>query len=292
MRLGSHLSIAGGPHNALRKAAALGFETVAMFVRSHVQWNSPPLGDEAVGAFRRTRKRLGISPVVAHGSYLVNLAGDEVVRPKSINAMVEDLDRCGRLGIEYLVFHPGAHDDPDEGIARIAEGIDEVLDRCPRRRPRLLLETTAGQGRSIGHRFEQLADILSRVRRTRRVGICLDTCHVFAAGYDFVTPARARAMLDELDRVVGLGRLMAVHLNDSKRPAGSRVDRHAHIGHGEIGEKGFRSLLRDERLAEVPMILETPKELDDAGREWDERNAEAIRRLARSRPGRLKPGRS
>ncbi len=283
MLLGSHLSIAGGPHNALHKARALGFQTVAMFVRSHVQWNSLPLSDEAVRAFRRTRKRLGISPVVAHGSYLVNLAGDEVVRPKSIAAMVEDLDRCGRLGIEYLVFHPGTHEDLAEGIARIARGIDEILDRCPRRRPKLLLETTAGQGRSIGHRFEQLAAIVSRVGRPRRVGVCLDTCHVFAAGYDFRTPARSRAMLDELDRAVGLERLLAVHLNDSKRPIGSRVDRHAHIGYGLIGERGFRSLLRDGRLDDVPMILETPKELDEAGREWDERNAETIRRLARRR---------
>jgi deoxyribonuclease-4 len=283
MLLGSHLSISGGLDKALIKADGYGFGTVALFVRNQVQWRVSPLADEAVRRFRSTRKRLGIGPVVAHGSYLVNLAGRDDIRRKSIEAMVADLDRCGGLGIEYLVFHPGSADDVDEGIERIARAMEEIFQRCARRRPKLLLETTAGQGRSIGHRFEHLAEIRRRCRRRRRVGICLDTCHVFAAGYDVRTPAGWQATLDELDDAVGLEHLLAVHLNDSKRPLGSRVDRHEHIGKGAIGRRGFAAIVTDRRLAEVPLILETPKGTDEKGRDYDTLNARLLRRLARGR---------
>jgi deoxyribonuclease IV len=283
MLLGSHLSISGGLDKALVKADGYGFQSVALFVRNQVQWRVSPLADEAVRRFRSTRKRLGIGPVVAHGSYLVNLAGRDDIRRKSIDAMVADLDRCGRLGIEYLVFHPGAADDVDEEIERIARAMEEIFQRCGRRRPKLLLETTAGQGRSIGHRFEHLAEIRRRCRRRRRVGICLDTCHVFAAGYDVRTPAGWQATLDKLDDAVGLEHLLAVHLNDSKRPLGSRVDRHEHIGKGAIGRRGFVAIVTDRRLAQVPLILETPKGTDEKGRDYDTLNARLLRRLAKGR---------
>ena len=281
MLLGSHLSISGGPHKALERAAEYGFGTVAMFVRNQVRWAFRPLDPRAARHFRAVRKRLGIGPVVAHASYLVNLAAEGEVRGKSIDAMVEDLTRCGDLGIEYLVFHPGSNDDPRRGARRIAEAVDEVLARCPRRRPKLLLETTAGMGRSVGHRFEQLAEIVSASRRPRRLGVCLDTCHVFAAGYDLRSREAYERTLAEFDRVVGLDRLAAIHLNDSKRPLGSRVDRHEHIGRGRLGRRAFRNLIADERLAGVPKILETPKGRDTRGRDWDEINAAVLRRMER-----------
>jgi len=286
MLLGAHVSIAGGLDRALLSAAGYGFNAVALFLRNQVQWRCRPLAQDAVAKFRRTRRRTGIAAVVAHGSYLVNLAGFARVRRRSITATIEDLDRCGRLGIEHLVIHPGSRPDADKGIALIAEALDEILASCPRRRPKILLETTAGAGNTLGRSFEQIAAILARVARPRRLGVCLDTCHAFAAGYDFRTPAACRNTLESFDRVIGLDRLHAVHLNDSLRPLGSRVDRHAHIGRGEIGLRGFGALVRDARLHGVPMILETPKGTAPDGRDWDAVNAETIRRLAKRRRGR------
>jgi deoxyribonuclease-4 len=196
--------------------------------------------------------------------------------------MIADLDRCQRLGIEYLVFHPGNCPDADEGVRRIAAALDDILAAGAAARTRVLLETTAGMGSSIGSTFEQLAAILSRVRRGRRLGVCLDTCHVFAAGYDLRTPAAYRRTMKAFDETIGLDRLKAVHLNDSKRPLGSRVDRHEHIGLGMIGSAGIANFVNDPRLADAPMILETPKGRDDAGRDWDEINVQAVRALAES----------
>ncbi len=283
MNLGSHRSIAGGPARAVETVHALGLSAVGLFVRNQRQWNAPPLGESTVREFRNARRRLGIGPAVAHASYLVNLAGRDEVREKSIDALREDLQRSGRLGIEYVVVHPGSHPDLEEGIARIAEGIDRAFATCSRRRVKLLLETTAGQGNCIGHRFEHLAEIRRRSRRKRRVGICLDTAHVFAAGYDLRTPRAYARTMNELDETVGLEHLLAVHLNDSKKPLASRVDRHEHIGLGEIGERGFANLMRDERLADLPGILETPKEIHPDGRDWDAVNAAVLRKLSRAR---------
>jgi len=280
MLLGAHLSTAGGIHRALELAAGYGFQTVGVFVRNQLQWHVPPLDKRAVAEFRLTRRRLGIRPVVAHGSYLVNLAGAGEVRRKSIAAVAADLDRCGRLGIEYLNIHPGSCPAADVGIARVAEALDDIVAACPHSRPEVLLETTAGQGSSIGHAFEQIAAILATLDRPRRVGVCLDTCHVFAAGYDIRSPEAYRQTMDQFDRIIGLDRLKAIHLNDSVREIGSRVDRHAHIGFGRIGSAGFKNFVDDDRLADVPMILETPKGKDARGRDWDRINAETIRRLA------------
>jgi len=268
MRLGSHLSIAGGLDRALVRAAEYGFSTVAMFLCNQRQWRAGPLSDEAVSLFRRTRRRLGISPVVAHGSYLVNLAGEAPVRRKSIAATADQLDRCGRLGIEYLVIHPGSCRRKQLGIDRIAAALNAILARCPHRRPKVLLETTAGAGHHIGSTFEELSAILAKLDRPRRFGVCLDTCQT------------------ALDHHIGLGRLKVIHLNDSLGPCGSHVDRHAHIGKGRIGREGFAHLLGDRRLREIPMILETPKGRNKAGTDWDRLNARTIRRLARARPAR------
>lgn len=287
MRLGSHLSIAGGLHRALEAAAGYGFPVVALFVRNQRQWQAPPLRDEEVQTFRDARQACGIETVVAHGSYLVNLAGEGPVRKKSIAAVAEDLGRCGRLGIEHLVIHPGSAEDTQAGIGRIAAGIDEALRRARNSPATLLLETTAGQGNCIGHRFEHLADILGQAARTARLGVCLDTAHVFAAGYDLRTPQAGRKLLRQFDTVVGLERLKAVHVNDSLKPLGSRVDRHAHLGRGCIGREGFGWLVRSRKLPDVPLILETPKGEDPRGRDWDRVNAGLLRQLA-GRQGKAK----
>jgi len=283
MLLGAHLSIAGGLHRALERAKGHGFDTVAMFVRNQRQWAAPELTDSAVRAFRRTRRGLGISPVVAHGSYLLNLAGGGEVWRKSIAAVREDLGRCDRLGIERLVIHPGSSWDAAAGLRRIADGLNEILSACRGAGPKVLLETTAGQGNCLGCTFEQLAEILSLLDRPGRVGVCLDTCHVFAAGYDIRTPPAYRRTMEQFDRILGLDRLSVVHVNDSLRPLGSRVDRHAHVGRGRIGRRGLANFINDPRLACVPFILETPKGTAPDGRDWDEVNATALRALVRGR---------
>ena len=284
MILGSHLSIAGGLHKALEKAAGYGFGAVALFVRNQVQWREPSLSDAKVLKFRKKRVELGIGPVIAHASYLVNLAGRKEIRDKSLTAMAADLDRCNRLGIDALVFHPGSNPDTAEGIRLIAEGLDEILTAVPAGPTTILLEGTAGQGNSVGCRFEHLAAILDRCKGRDRLGVCLDTCHLFAAGYDIRSADAYAATMDEFDRIVGLDTLRAIHLNDSKKPLGSRVDRHAHIGLGEIGADGFSQLVNDVRLAKIPMILETPKDVDEqTGRDWDEINFETLCNLLNSK---------
>lgn len=284
MLLGAHLSIVGGLYRALERAAGYGFGTLALFVRNQRQWHAPPLGPEAVAAFRAARRRLGIGPVLAHGSYLVNLAGSAAVRSRSLAATADELERCARLGLDGLVIHPGTCPDEGEGIRLIAEGLNELTARRTAGRVRILLETTAGQGSCLGRSFEQLADILARLDRPQRFGVCLDTCHVFAAGYDVRTPEAYARTMEHFDRVVGLRRLRAVHVNDSLKGLGLRVDRHQHIGRGAIGLAGLANFLCDERLRRLPFLLETPKGTDaDTGRDWDEINAEALRGLA-SRP--------
>ncbi len=280
MILGSHLSISGGLHQALEVAAGYGFDCVAMFVRNQRQWRAGALSDKAIATFREVRRQSGLAPVVAHGSYLVNLAGKDDIRRKSIAAMRDELDRCERLGIEYLVFHPGSHERVDEGIVLVADALNEIVTDCPGQ-TKILIETTAGQGNYLGRTFEQISDILARLEMPERFGVCLDTCHVFAAGYDIRTPEAYRRTMDTFDRVIGMGKLPAIHLNDSVKGLGSRIDRHAHIGLGQIGLQAFAEIVNDPRLADLPMILETPKGADEAGRDWDEVNAAALRGLIR-----------
>ena len=269
---------------AVIAAGEYGFDAVAVFVRNQRRWQAPPLTDEVVRRFKLARRRLGISPVVAHGSYLVNLAGQPDVRDKSLAAMAEETGRCGRLGIEYLVMHPGANASAEEGIELIAAGLNGLMAGHGMRRPMVLLETTAGAGGTIGGSFEQLAAILARLDKPKRFGVCLDTCHIFAAGYDIRTPRAYAKTMAEFDRVIGLDRLRAIHVNDSVAALGSHRDRHAHIGHGQIGRRGLANFVRDDRLAGVPFILETPKGADQVGRDWDVINAAARQKMRSSRP--------
>lgn len=278
MILGSHLSVSGGLNQAVLKAGQYGFDTVALFVRNQRQWNAAPLSAQAKEDFALARKQIPVAPVAAHGSYLINLAGQNDVRQKSIAALADELNRCSCLGIELYVFHPGSCADTEEGIVKIADALNAVVDKAPL--PRVLLETTAGQGCGIASRFEHLADILNRLHHPRRFGVCMDTCHVFAAGYDIRTPAAYRQTMRQFDDLIGLDRLGAIHVNDSRGDLGCRVDRHEHIGQGKISIKGFANFVNDPRLSLVPMILETPKGFDSAGRDWDVINARTLRRLA------------
>jgi len=281
MLLGSHLSIAGGHHNALVRGRELGLECVALFLRNQRAWRAAPLKAAAIAEFHHARRETGLAPVVGHASYLINLAGRGELLEKSIAATADELTRCGQLGVEYYVLHPGTRDDEAGGVAQIARLLTEIVAGLADVTTTVLLETTAGQGSSLGHSFEQLAAMLSAAAPAERFGVCLDTCHIFAAGYDVRTPDAYARTLAEFDRVVGLERLKAIHLNDSKREVGRRVDRHEHIGRGQIGQAGIANFVNDPRLANLPFILETPKGPAPDGRDLDEINIEAVRSLLR-----------
>src|SRR5262245_28793925 len=263
---GSHLSIAGGLHNALVCAAEYGFDAVQLFSKSPNQWAAKPITKEDATLFRRTRLQTRLRPIIVHDSYLINLASPEpTLWRRSVEAFVEEVQRCEAIGASYLVTHPGAHLGAGEeaGIARVVLALNEVHERCGDRKVRILLETTAGMGSTLGHRFEHLAAMIDGVEHPERLGVCLDTCHVFAAGYPLAPEAEYRKTMREFDRRVGLRRIKAFHVNDSKREFGSRVDRHAHIGRGHLGLEPFRLLLNDRRFRNRPMVLETPKEEGD-----------------------------
>jgi deoxyribonuclease-4 len=280
---GAHMSIAGGHHNALLAAQSLGCDAVQLFTKSTNQWRAKPLSDDDIRLFRRTRRLTRIRHTVAHDSYLINLASsDEALYRRSIESFIEEFTRTERLGIRYLVTHPGAHLEAGEevGLRRVAAAFDEVQRRCPNFRARILLETTAGQGSSLGYRFEHLARILSLVSDSRPYGICMDTCHVFAAGYALSPKAEYEATMREFQKLIGTSRLKVFHMNDSAKPWGSRVDRHAHIGKGSIGLEAFRLLVNDPRFQNRAMILETPKESSD-GTNLDAMNLGVLRGLLR-----------
>jgi deoxyribonuclease-4 len=275
------MSIAGGCEKAVLTAHAVGFETVQLFTKNNNQWNAPPLSPEQVGAFRAALERTGIVLPVAHTSYLINLASpDDVLWVRSIDAMVVEVQRCHTLGIADLVVHPGSHMGSGEeaGLRRIAEALDLIGRRTEGLGVTIDLETTAGQGTSLGHRFEHLRAILGLVADPGRLGVCVDSCHIFAAGYSFDRPERYDDMIHQLDRTVGIGRLRVWHLNDSLRGCGSRVDRHAGIGAGKLGLEPFRLIVNDPRLRGLPMILETPKG-NDRGEDLDARNLRILRGL-------------
>ncbi len=278
---GCHMSIAGGYHNALTEAQAHDCDTVQLFVsqpktwpvkpasrdnkRSGQGWQAKEIPAADVALFRRTLRRAGLRLPLAHASYLINLASpDDGLHRQSIEAFIVELQRTEQLGIRYLVVHPGAHihADEDTGLKRVALALDEVHARCPGFGARVLLEATAGQGTSLGHRFEHLARILELMATSARVGVCVDTCHLFAAGYALAPVKEYRATFRVFDKIIGLRKLLAFHLNDSLKPLGSRVDRHAHIGQGCLGLEPFRLLVNDRRFRNRPMVLETPKEDD------------------------------
>jgi deoxyribonuclease IV len=282
--LGAHQSIAGGTPRAVRRGIDAGCRVLQIFVKNNNRWVGKPIERPEAREFRTAARAARLSRVVAHTSYLINLASpDADLRRKSIESLAEEIGRCARLGIRDLVLHPGAHCGEGEatGVARIAASLDEVFDRTGAARVRILLETAAGQGSCVGHRFEHLRDILGAVRTRRRVAACLDTCHVHAAGYDLVTRKGYAETIAAFDRTVGLTRLAAIHVNDSKKPRGSRVDRHEHIGRGSIGRRGFRNLMTDPLLSAIPKFLETPK---DETLDLDRANLAVLRRLAALSP--------
>ena len=278
--IGTHASAAGGLSCAVERVRKLGGTALQLFTRNQRQWNRPQLDDAAVKSFKLTLKEWGDYPVASHDSYLINLASpDREQRDKSIQGFADELIQCARLGIRFLVTHPGAHkgQGQEKGLATYADALDSALDLAGDDGVTVLLETTAGQGTSLGGRFEDLGAIISLSRHSQQLGVCFDTCHVFAAGYDLRSEQEYMATFAALDKAVGLERLMFFHLNDSKGILGSGVDRHEHIGKGELGLEAFRLLLWDQRFRSVPMVLETPK--DKAGK-YDRRNLRILRKLA------------
>jgi deoxyribonuclease-4 len=277
---GAHLSIAGGMHNALLTAEKLGMATVQVFTKNQQQWKCKPLDRPVIDEWRLHQKRLKFKRTVSHNSYLINLAAtNELFWRQSVELFVEELRRCDQLGIPHLVAHPGAHMGAGEqaGIARIVAALNVIHAHLPESKAITCLEITAGQGTCLGYRLEHLAEIIERVKQPRRLGICLDTAHLFAAGYDF-RGRKYRAFRKRLDSLLGVRRVKVLHLNDSKKPLGSRVDRHDHIGRGLIGLDGFRPIVRDPDFSTVPKILETPKgKSDDRSRDWDQVNLETLR---------------
>ena len=293
-RFGAHLSIAGGMPRAIERAVATGCDALQIFTKSAGQWRARVLPDDEARAFRDAADRAGLTPRVAHASYLINLGSAEpALRARSIAGLVEELDRAERLGLDGLVLHPGAAvgTPEDEALALVAAGAREAFNARPRQRVKLLFEHTAGQGSSLGWRFEHLQTVLERLDGTPRAGVCLDTCHLLAAGYDWRTLSGYRRMFDDFDRLIGFDRLKVMHLNDSKRPCGSRVDRHTHIGQGEIGLAAFARLVNDPRFAAMGMVLETPKQLDASLADpLDIANLRALRGMLRKGKGQRAKG--
>jgi deoxyribonuclease-4 len=259
------MSISGGVDTALDRGAQIGCDAMQIFTKNNNQWRAAPLKEDAVERYHRRQAETGITPVVAHASYLLNLATpDDALWRKSIDALLIELERCEVLYIPYLIIHPGSHMESgeDAGIARIAEALNLAHERLPDVQVKITLETTAGQGTNLGYRFEQLAAMIEGTEARDRLTVCYDTCHALAAGYDFRTPEGYAEVFKQFDEVIGLDRLTVFHFNDSKKDMGSRIDRHAHIGEGEVGLDGFRHILNDPRFQETPMLLETPKSKD------------------------------
>ncbi len=279
MILGTHTSISGGLHKALERGEHLKCDTVQIFTKSSNQWKAREISEKDRNLFQAASKSTGLSPLLAHDSYLINLASPEAeMRKKSVDAFDLEMERAVYLGIPFLVFHPGSHKETGgkEGLKRIGESINGLLSKRKKPDIQLLLETTAGQGSNLGYRFEHLRDIIDHVEKKEFMGVCLDTCHIFAAGYDITTRQGYEKTMEEFDGIVGLHKLKAIHLNDSKKGLGSRVDRHEHIGKGFLGLEPFRFLLNDPRFQNMPMVAETPK---GEGTNEDLENLNQLRRL-------------
>ncbi len=277
--LGAHMSISGGIHLAPARGRAAGCSVIQVFTQNANQWRGKMPSDADAALFREKRAECELADVVSHDIYLVNLAaapGD--VRDKSLVAFREEMERCSRLGIDKIVMHPGSHVGAGEetGLSRIIEAFDQLFTALPEFNGKVLLENTAGQGTNLGYSFSQLQTIIEGSSFPERFGVCLDTCHAVAAGYDLLTPEGYAATFAEFDRLVGIGRLACFHLNDSKKGLGSHVDRHEHIGQGELGLEPFRMLLNDSRFKSVPKVLETPKGDND---EMDAVNLKILRGL-------------
>ena len=259
---GDNMSIAGGLYKALERGGKINCRTIQIFTKNNNQWKAKKIPDKELLRFHSFYNKSRISPVVAHDSYLINLASpDPVLHRKSIDAFFIEMERCEKLGNSYLVFHPGAHVGSGEkaGLKKIAQSINLLLKKGKGFKVSLLLETTAGQGTTLGYKFDHLAEIIKMVRQKKSIGVCVDTCHIFAAGYDITTPKGYKKTFETFNKMIGLDKLKVIHLNDSRKELGSRVDRHEHIGKGFLGLKPFQFLVNDKRFVDIPKILETPK---------------------------------
>ncbi len=279
MPLGSHMSVAGGVSTGLERANKISIDAVQIFTKNNNRWSQAPLDPEEIKRFKDLATRFDRKNLISHSAYLINLASpDESTHERSRDALHDEIERAEALGLSWVVLHPGSHVGQGEkwGLNRIVKSLDEVLARSPRFKVGVLLETTAGQGSNLGYKFEHLAHIMSRVRKPKRIGVCIDTCHIFAAGYEIRNLAGYRKTMKAFDEIVGLKHVHAFHLNDSLKPFGSRLDRHAHIGKGEIGLEAFACILNDKRVSDLPMVLETPK-----GKEMKEdlKNLATLRKL-------------
>ena len=263
--LGAHMSIGGGAHVAIERGCSINCTAIQMFVKNNMQWFARPLTREEIAAFLNHVQRGELMSIFAHANYLINLAAtNRQFHANSLRALSEELIRADQFELPFLVLHPGAHLGAGEeaGLEKIIASLDRVLARIPKVKTQIALETTAGQGSCLGHKFEHLAYIIGRVREPERLCVCLDTAHVFAAGYDIGSESAVRKMFAQFHRTIGLDGLVAIHLNDSKTARGSRVDRHEHIGKGKIGLAAFRFIMRDRRFRKIPKVLETPKGKD------------------------------
>lgn len=278
--LGAHMSISGGLEKAIERGESIGCTTIQLFTKSNRQWHAKPLSEEDIELFIKTAQSSAIHPIIAHATYLINIASPETkIEKQSTQALAKELERCQELGIHYLVLHPGSYvkGSPDEGIERIINNLNEVLDNVPGNTI-IALETMAGQGSALCSTFEQIAYIINHIRHKKRIGVCFDTCHAFVAGYDLRTPKAYEQTWKHFNDVIGLENLNVIHVNDSKKGLNSRVDRHEHIGKGELGLEAFELLFNDERFFGIPKILETPKVTQEPFTE-DKMNMETIRGL-------------
>jgi len=279
--IGAHMSISGGVSNSLLFGEELGCTTIQIFTKNNNQWKAKELTPDDVKRFFENQEKTKISPVVGHNGYLINLASPkEDVYHQSLESMLVELQRAELLALPYLVMHPGSHlgSGEKEGIKKIVCSIDGLHQKTKGYKVKICLETTAGQGSAIGFRFEQLAEIIDRVKDNQRLGVCYDTCHTFAAGYDIRAKKAYEETFKEFDKVVGLSRVEVIHVNDSMKGLGSRVDRHQHIGEGMIGLEGFRLWMNDPRWEKIPKILETPKK---EGTVKDIKNLNVLRSLVK-----------
>jgi deoxyribonuclease-4 len=275
------MSIAGGLHLAIDRAVAAGCGVLQIFTRNSNQWKGKALGEADVVLFREKFAASGLHEVVSHDIYLINLAAPPgEVREKSLGAFRDEMETCARLGIDKIIMHPGSHltEAPETGLERVTQAFDQLFGEVPQFKGRVLLETTAGQGTNLGRTFEELRAIIDGSRYPEKFAVCFDTCHTFAAGYDTATEAGYADTMAQFDRIIGLDKLQCFHFNDSKKGLGSRVDRHEHIGKGELGLEPFRFILNDKRFEKIPKILETPKGDNE---EMDTVNLGVLRGLVR-----------
>jgi deoxyribonuclease-4 len=280
--LGAHMSTSGGVHTAVDRATSIGCTALQVFTKNNNQWNAKPLTDDDIQNYKRKIAEASIAPVLAHDSYLINLcATNPDILKKSRAALIDELTRCEQLGIQLLNFHPGAHGGAgeEEGIKKIIESLNIAHNETKSFNVLSVVEATAGQGTAIGHKFEHLEKIINGVDEPKRMAVCIDICHIFAAGYELRTEEGYAKTFREFDDVVGLDHIAAFHVNDSKKGFGAHVDRHEHIGKGMIGTQGFAFLMNDKRFAGIPKILETPKSED---LHEDVENLEVLRALVKS----------